>query len=779
MMPVHRLRGLLLLSVLSLVLLCLSVSGVSAASYPLSVRGLGRRFDGIGGLSGGGATSRLLPDYKEPQRSDILDYLFTPGVGASLHILKVEIGGDAESTEGTEASHMHSADDENYHRGYEWWLMREAKRRNPDIKVYHTLHPAPPRQQRSRTLVCQSNTRVPVAHRWPPSPCAVCVPSSVCAAPLQLYGLAWGFPGWVAEGRSDPFTNSTARYITNWLEAARNIHQLHIDYGQLHHTGHTSHCYPVHSHRHAPLTSTPSPLRCVLTVGLWNERQTSRDYTLTLRRHLDAANISTRIVSADGGWGVCDDLVRDAEYAASIYALGAHYPNSATSANCAQLLAEQGKPLWASEDFSTLYTAGGCWARLLSHNYVLANLTSTISWNLGSFYYDELPWGKVGLMTGSQPWSGYWDVASVFWVTAHHTQFTRYGWRYLGHGNGVGHLEGGGTYLSLTDGAGNLTVVLEAVTANVSHCQYSAGPNDPITTQNVTLTLGAGFEHITSLNVFHSSLDTGSRTWFEHRRQLPVVNGAVTLTLNPNDLYTLSTLNGTKTPPAHPIPGPQPFPLPYTDSFDDRPEFTFPAYFDDQHGSFELVAATNTSRGRVVRQAAPTPPVAWCGGVAPLPFSVIGNHSWRAVTAEVDVLIEKNGTAFLGVGVASGGCLSERGADGIVLGLSVGGWVVSNTTGLRPVVAQGKVPVGVGEWVRLRLEVGEGGTSASVGGVEVAMLTGLSSRRYEGWVAIGSSYDMVQFDNLSISSNTSRTAPGQGERQEEGAEAVVEHVQAE
>ena len=30
-------------------------------------------------------------------------------------------------SEGTESSHMHMADDLNYHRGYEWWLMKEAK----------------------------------------------------------------------------------------------------------------------------------------------------------------------------------------------------------------------------------------------------------------------------------------------------------------------------------------------------------------------------------------------------------------------------------------------------------------------------------------------------------------------------------------------------------------------------------------------------------------------------------------------------------------------------
>uniref|UniRef100_A0A8C0IQ10 Glycosyl hydrolase family 59 catalytic domain-containing protein n=1 Tax=Chelonoidis abingdonii TaxID=106734 RepID=A0A8C0IQ10_CHEAB len=58
--------------------------------------GLGREFDGIGAVSGGGATSRLLVNYPEPYRSQILDYLFMPNFGASLHILKVEIGGDGQ-----------------------------------------------------------------------------------------------------------------------------------------------------------------------------------------------------------------------------------------------------------------------------------------------------------------------------------------------------------------------------------------------------------------------------------------------------------------------------------------------------------------------------------------------------------------------------------------------------------------------------------------------------------------------------------------------------------
>lgn len=30
---------------------------------------------------------------------------------------------------------MHYENDENYFRGYEWWLMKEAKKRNPNITL--------------------------------------------------------------------------------------------------------------------------------------------------------------------------------------------------------------------------------------------------------------------------------------------------------------------------------------------------------------------------------------------------------------------------------------------------------------------------------------------------------------------------------------------------------------------------------------------------------------------------------------------------------------------
>ena len=58
----------------------------------------GKRFDG----SGSGATSVLLKDYPEPQRSQVLDLLFKPKFGASMSALLVEVPGDGNSTQGAE-----------------------------------------------------------------------------------------------------------------------------------------------------------------------------------------------------------------------------------------------------------------------------------------------------------------------------------------------------------------------------------------------------------------------------------------------------------------------------------------------------------------------------------------------------------------------------------------------------------------------------------------------------------------------------------------------------
>jgi len=148
----------------------------AATAITINGASAGRTFDGVGAVSGGGGNSRLLVDYPEPQRTQILDYLFKPGYGAALQILKVEIGGDTNSTSGAESSHAHFRGDLNCDRGYEWWIMEQAKARNPNIK---------------------------------------------------LVGLPWGAPGWIGNGTF--YSTDLVDYFLSWLGCARQ-HGLTIDY---------------------------------------------------------------------------------------------------------------------------------------------------------------------------------------------------------------------------------------------------------------------------------------------------------------------------------------------------------------------------------------------------------------------------------------------------------------------------------------------------------------------------------------------------------------------
>src|SRR6204780_41818 len=109
----------------TLALVPLPATQAQAATTTITVNGTGtgRVFNGIGAISGGGGNTRLLTDYPAAQQSQILDYLFKPGYGAALQILKVEIGGDTNSTDGSESSHMHTSGTVGCDTGQEWWLV--------------------------------------------------------------------------------------------------------------------------------------------------------------------------------------------------------------------------------------------------------------------------------------------------------------------------------------------------------------------------------------------------------------------------------------------------------------------------------------------------------------------------------------------------------------------------------------------------------------------------------------------------------------------------------
>lgn len=163
-------KSFLLVSLLAFARYC-----PAQATIYLDGNGKGKIFEGICGVNAGGGVGRLLINYPEPQRKMILDYLFKPNYGASFQSYKAEIGGDGNSTEGSEPSHMHTPSDQNYNRGYQWWMMEEAKKRNSNI---------------------------------------------------VLMALAWDFPAWIKEVNSQ----ATADYLVNYVKGAKRVHNLDIAY---------------------------------------------------------------------------------------------------------------------------------------------------------------------------------------------------------------------------------------------------------------------------------------------------------------------------------------------------------------------------------------------------------------------------------------------------------------------------------------------------------------------------------------------------------------------
>ena len=118
-----------------LLLPALLLSPAMGAPTVVNVDGNGpsRAFYGIGLVNSSG-TSKLLQDYPADQQSDILDLLFKPKFGASLQLVKNEIGADSNTTSGTEPSHWRNPSDTPTARGVNFWIARQAKARNPAMQ---------------------------------------------------------------------------------------------------------------------------------------------------------------------------------------------------------------------------------------------------------------------------------------------------------------------------------------------------------------------------------------------------------------------------------------------------------------------------------------------------------------------------------------------------------------------------------------------------------------------------------------------------------------------
>lgn len=371
------------------------VAPLSSATTTVTVDGrrTGPAFQGIGAISGGGGNSRYLVDYPARERNAILGALFDPRRGAGLQLLKIEIGGDANSTDGAEPSVEQTPGHLSCGAGYELWLARQAVRRDPGIR---------------------------------------------------LYGLQWSAPHWVRGPQGTLWTARDIRYLLDWLGCARRL-GLHVSYLG----GWNEHYQP-----NAPgIAAWYVELRRALdrhgyrsvTVVAADDYGTPRTPEWAVASemlHDPAFGRAVGVIGIHDGCGAQSSGF--ACRGSSVARLLERRDHKLLWQSELGRTPNQGNHLGAAGPASL--------ARVLTNAYRDAGFTASILWPLVDAMPPGLPFPHRGLVTADQPWSGHYRVSPLLYVVAHTTDFTRPGWLFVAGGNG--RLRGGGSYVTYEEPGG-------------------------------------------------------------------------------------------------------------------------------------------------------------------------------------------------------------------------------------------------------------------------------------------------------------------------------------
>lgn len=522
------------------------VNEINAQSITIDGEAGGKRFEGIGAVSGGGATSVLLKDYPAPQRNQILDLLFKPDFGASLSTLLVEVPGDGNSTQGSEPSHMHSREDENYSRGYEWWLMSEAKKRNSSITF-------------------DAN--------------------------------GWSCPKWIGNGNF--WSQDMCNYYVKWIEGLKNVYGIDLN-----------------------------------AIGCRNERGVNLDFVKMLRTTLNKCGLSKVKIHAFDNWNSnkfdwCKTMLTDSVLRASVDVISAHTMSEIpTPPSVIKLSEHLNKPIWNTEEH--IYKKGfDCEISLVAsfnRNFIISGATKVVNWYLiGSTYGIEPFSNKPPMMIARQPWGGNYHIRKVLWGYAHYGQFTGVGWQYLK--GACDTLLGGGSYVTLKSPGKDYSIIAETKNAKEN--------------QILHFTLKGGLSN-SALCVWRSN----AKEQFLRLQDITPVNGHFQITLEPESIYSISTLKGQQKGSFTEIPTSQHFPFPYYDNFESYKNAGIygylPHYTADISGVFEL-AERPDHKGKCLHQVVKAGAQSWAPDWTP--YTIIGDSSWGDYEVSAEVYPNKEGWA--------------------------------------------------------------------------------------------------------------------------------------
>ncbi len=637
------------------VLIVIGNAANAATTVNINGSDTGRTFDGMGAWSSGG-NSRLLIDYPEPYRSDILDYLFKPNYGASLQHFRVEVGSGLNSTSGAEPSHAITRAElsEPVSRGYEFWFMQEARTRNPDIK-----------------LDC----------------------------------MFFAFPYWFDSMYSQDF----ADYIIAFLDEAKNQWGLELDW------------------------IAPTKTETVVENDDIVDNLDWAKNTLVPTLNSNGYNLNIHLL--DGGWWcwrIFDVFETHPQYEPMVDSCGGHNidqkPPTAPCSYPSQDIIDTGKKLWASGE-----TAGtGQWTHArgiverMNRLYIKGKITNMQVWNIVDGCPDGVNWNETGLIKTDCPWTGYYDVYPAIWAIAHYTQFTEVGWQYLDQA--CGYLSDNGNYVTLKDtNSDNWSTIIYAENA-----------------ENITFNLGG----VASGTV--RVWKTTSSNHFIRQPDINVAGGSFSINCSPDSLYSLTTTSGQqKGQASNSIPSYSPLPLPYNENFESYDVGVTPKYLADMQGTFEVADCKGGRSGKCLQQMIPelNETYMWWPQVNPAAaMTVFGETDWRNYELASDIFIEE-GFVYLAV---RRGDHQVKSGYGFVID-EQGNWKITfdDVVAQDAVIKQGTIgSFESGKWYNVKIRCIEDRIIVYLDNKKICQVN--DQIRANGAASIGSSFDLNQFDNISV-----------------------------
>ena len=550
-------------------------------------------YRGAGIISGNGS-SRLLLDYKyeNPEKySEIMTLLFAPDErGMGTVHLKLEMGSDINSSSGTEPCVKRYVDEKtDVTRGAGFIIAADAKKINPD---------------------------------------------------LALDMLYWSEPAWVTNA-SDVYAARYEWYMENLTEAYE-MFGLKFDY---------------------------------VSVNR-NEREVEAEWIKYFARRLRSEHdrpydfTKIKIVAADeeNAWSIGGQMMRDEELRNAVDIIGSHYTSHASEEVIA-LSKEYGKEVWFSEGSAPMTFAEGV-SRFDGCGLTGINGILDISCRIAamypcgqmtlyeyqpavSAYYDGVTYCHKQLITAAEPWSGFYEVNSGYYMALHLSRFFKKGWQFCdsacfcdGEKGGDGHAIVNAKHAAMTaydEVSGDYSIFLVNPTAEAAKYDFEV----------------TGLKN-SPLNLWETRGNDGGAFDENYFRKIGAVipeKGSFSIVLKPFSLLTVSTVD--TIPPVFEKQVSRILPLPYKDDFTYSEHVrdylssrgNAPRYTTDQGGAFE-VRQVNGSNVLMQMITPETKSMEW--GFTPLPTTNFGDDRWNDYEFSSQVTLSESSAPdenFIGIGL--------------------------------------------------------------------------------------------------------------------------------